>query len=541
LEPDLAMSLVTRLGAMVVCYVSILWFFNQDNFHFESLIATVSALVTLVLVLNPILEVIISYKIVHFWLSLLLVVVNLAVMACIMYQEPTYARRWNVWMVIMLFGLGTTLLFWHDYETNIRGVTITVALSTEKDDTSIDARLSALWEQGVAEKFEKQNGGAKVKIVPVPSIVDERLEWFKTQLRQGGDIDVYAIDLTWSEILSPYAEDLKPFIKDPKIKFNRDIVQNNTVEEKLIAVPWYSDAGLLFYRIDLLKKYKYSEPPQTWDELEEMAKTIQDRERSQEGENFWGFVWQGKAYEGLTCNALEWQISHGGGHLVDVKNNVDIKDPTIAAFERAKGWIWIDKISPPDILNHTEAQTFEIWKQKKAVFMRNWPYAYAFHQGENSSISNDVGVTLLPKANGKNTRHASTLGGWQLMVNAASEGKEKKAAIRFVQFLTSKETQRSLAKTTGKPPALRELYDDPEVLRALPFLENRAVKDLFMGDPASNALAVRPSKSTGVKYTPISSTYYKEVNKILSNEKEVKSGVEDLRNELEHILGRGPR
>jgi trehalose/maltose transport system substrate-binding protein len=87
--------------------------------------------------------------------------------------------------------------------------------------------------------------------------------------------------------------------------------------------------------------------------------------------------------------------------------------------------------------------------------MRNWPYAYAASEKKGGpALQGDVGVTLLPKGPGENTHQASTLGGWQLMVNTASEGKKKTAAIRFVKFLTRKDTQLSLAKDTGRVPAL---------------------------------------------------------------------------------------
>ncbi len=61
-------------------------------------------------------------------------------------------------------------------------------------------------------------------------------------------------------------------------------------------------------RKSLLQKYDFKNPPQTWDELQEMAEKIQDGERKEGRQNFWGFVWQGKAYEGLSCNALEWEL-----------------------------------------------------------------------------------------------------------------------------------------------------------------------------------------------------------------------------------------
>ena len=90
------------------------------------------------------------------------------------------------------------------------------------------------------------------------------------------------------------------------------IVANNTVDDALVAMPWFTDAGLLYYRTDLLEKYG-KQPPTTWQELTETPKEIQDGERGAGNDKMQGFVFQGKAYEGLTCNALEWVDSFGGG------------------------------------------------------------------------------------------------------------------------------------------------------------------------------------------------------------------------------------
>ena len=81
-------------------------------------------------------------------------------------------------------------------------------------------------------------------------------------------------------------------------------------------MPWFGDYGILYYRTDLLKKYGYKAPPTTWTDLFKMAKKIQDGEQKS-NPNFAGFVFQGNSYEGLTCNALEWIASAGGGHIID--------------------------------------------------------------------------------------------------------------------------------------------------------------------------------------------------------------------------------
>jgi trehalose/maltose transport system substrate-binding protein len=120
------------------------------------------------------------------------------------------------------------------------------------------------------------------------------------------------------------------------------------VEGRLLALPFSANLGALYYRIDLLAKYGFAAPPATWDELELMAATIQAGERAEGRTDFWGFIWPGKNYEGLTCTALEWQVSHGGGRLIEPDGVITINTPqSITAFERAARWL--GTISPVSV------------------------------------------------------------------------------------------------------------------------------------------------------------------------------------------------
>ena len=165
---------------------------------------------------------------------------------------------------------------------------------------------------------------------------------------------------------------------------------------KLVAVPYFTEISLLYYRSDLLKKYHFKHPPVTWSELEHQAQVIQDGERANGNKRFWGFLWQGAASEALTCNALEWQISEGGGRLIDPDGKLDLnRDRTVIALKRAHAWI--GTISPPDVTSQLEDDSLGIWKQGDGAFMRNWPYAYLESVKANSSIKDRVGVTILPR------------------------------------------------------------------------------------------------------------------------------------------------
>jgi trehalose/maltose transport system substrate-binding protein len=136
-------------------------------------------------------------------------------------------------------------------------------------------------------------------------------------------------------------------------------------------MPFNTELGVLYYRADLLQKYGYRNPPATWDELEKMAARIQAGERAGGNNNFWGYVWQGAAYEGLTCNAFEWQASYGGGSIIEPNGSITVNNPrTIEAMKRARRWI--GTISPPSVIAFKEQDSRNVLHSGDAAFARDW-------------------------------------------------------------------------------------------------------------------------------------------------------------------------
>ena len=217
-------------------------------------------------------------------------------------------------------------------------------------------------------------------------------------------MDVYQVDVIWQGIVAPHAVDLKRYYKEDEIKayFPR-IIENNTVGGKLVSIPLYTDAGILFYRTDLLEKYGYKEPPKTWEELATMAKKIQDGERAAGKHDFQGFVFEGKASESVTCNALEWIYSYGGGTVVEPDKKVTINNPNaIKALDTAQSWM--GTISPVGVSTYGEEEARNIWQAGNAAFMRNWPYAYALGADPKSAVSGKFDVTVLPRGGDKGNK-----------------------------------------------------------------------------------------------------------------------------------------
>lgn len=378
-----------------------------------------------------------------------------------------------------------------------------------------------------AEAWAKKTGN-EVKLISTPNSTTERLALYQQLLAAGAsDIDVFQIDVIWPGILGSHFIDLKPYANSIEKESFPTIIENNTVDGKLVAMPWFIDAGLLFYRKDLLAKHG-AQPPQTWQELTATAQKIQDAERAAGNDKIWGFVWQGRAYEGLTCDALEWVASFNGGTIVD-KSGVTINNPqAVAALDTAAGWV--KTISPEGVLNYAEEEARGVFQSGNAVFMRNWPYAWSLAQGPDSAIKDKVGVSALPQG-GADGRHAATLGGWQLSVSKYS--KNPKLAADLVMYLTSPEEQKRRAIEGAYNPTIATLYKDPEILAAVPFFGE--LYDTFV-----NAVA-RPSTVTGAKYNQVSNEFWNAVHSVLSGKATAKDSLAQLESSLKRMSRGGKR
>ena len=381
------------------------------------------------------------------------------------------------------------------------------------------------WTRAAAEVWAQKTGN-KVEYISRPNDASATLQQFQQYwAAKSPDIDAYMVDVIWQGILAPHAADMKKYYKEDEIKeFFPRIIENNTVGGRLVSIPWFGDAGILYYRTDLLEKYGYKAPPKTWEELAEMAKKIQEGERKAGKGDFQGFVFQGKASESVTCNAIEWIYSFGGGTIVEPDKKVTINNPNaIKALETAKGWV--GTISPKGVTTYGEEEARNVWQAGNAAFMRNWPYAYALGNDPKSVIAGKFDVAVLPKG-GDNGKNAACLGGWQLMVSAYSKNPD--VAADLVKYLASAESQKKRAIELTQLPARPALYSDPEILAKNPYFKN-------LLDVLSNAVA-RPSTVTGADYNQLSTAFFQSVNKVLTGGETPQNAVQQVERVAKRIV-----
>ncbi|MDZ4395425.1 ABC transporter substrate-binding protein [Cypionkella sp.] len=367
--------------------------------------------------------------------------------------------------------------------------------------------------------------GNTVTIVPMPASTSDQFGQYRLWLAAGAaDIDLYQTDVIWAPQLADHFVDMAEVAKDLAATHFPSIIESQTVGGKLVALPIFTDAPALYYRKDLLEKYGVA-VPKTWDELTAAATTIQEGERAAGKGDFWGYVWQGNAYEGLTCDALEWVKSHGGGQIVEADGTISINnEKAIKALETAAGWV--GTISPSGVLAYGEEESRGVWQTGNAAFMRNWPYAYQLGNGDDSAVKGLFDVTTLPVGVEGDTS-AATLGGWNVAVSKYS--KHQDVAISLALYLAGPEAQKARAISESALPTIVALYDDADIAAAQPIIPQW--KEVFL-----NAVP-RPSAPTLGKYNEVSSKFWSAVHQTLSGNGSAADNLAGLEADLADLKG----
>jgi len=380
-------------------------------------------------------------------------------------------------------------------------------------------------DQSVFDQF-RQEKGIRVDFIPGPESMTERLELYHRYLEAKSPTpDVYYIDVVWPGILADEMIDLNPYLAKEAGDQLETLRANDTVNGRMTAMPFDTELGVLYYRADLLQKYGYQHPPENWDELERMAARIQAGERAAGNHNFWGYVWQGGAYEGLTCDALEWQESYGGGDIIEPDGSVTVNNPrTIQALKRVKKWI--GTISPPSVIAFKEQDSRNVLHAGNAAFARDWLWRQFSGESLVPNPKALIAIALLPAGP---SRRASTVGGQSLAISKYS--RHPREAAELVRYLTSHDEQLTLWNKHAMLPTRREFYASPEYLQNRPGIA-QLWKEL------GGVAVVRPSAVSGEHYDEVSRAYFSAVHAVLAGEVDAEKAMSDLQAKLETITGR---
>ena len=373
------------------------------------------------------------------------------------------------------------------------------------------------------KKFERQNPNIKVKQLFAPQSSTATHDQYVAQLSGGSSaVDIYRVDIIWPPEFAA-AGWILPLDKYITPSFKKDLlpgpVLGTTVNGKMYAIPLFTDSGMLFYRTDLLQKYKIA-PPTTWLDLVSAAQKVMAHEKSVP----YGMLWQGAQYEGLFCDVCELFWTNGGNVLQNFSGpKVVIDSPNNRwALQFMVDTIYKYKIAPRAVTTYMEEDTRHLWENGKSVFLRNWPYVWSRGNLPSSKIHGKFQLKPLP--HGPHGKPAACLGGWNLAINAKSRNPD--AAAKLALYLTSFESQKYQSIKGSLNPALSSVYHDPDALKVNPWYRN-------FYEVVRNALPRPVSKDE----TKISDRVTRQVEAALKRQISVATALKNAQRDVEEIVG----
>lgn len=350
---------------------------------------------------------------------------------------------------------------------------------------------------------QEHRGEINLRVIRGPLETDAMSDLAISSLLLGkATFDGLLMDVTW---LSKYAaagwmEPLENYFSEKDVdSLAIGARKGNSYDGHLYRWPMTADMGLLYYRTDLMER-----PPETPDELVQISQSLQKEKKVD-----WGYVWQGRQYEGLSCVYLEMIDGFGGEWLQANENQIGLDlQPGVEAAAWLRGLI-DQGISPRAVTNYAEAEALQSFKVGDAAFMRNWPYAWAELQKSDSSVKGNVGITTMVSKPGYST---ATLGSWGLTVLQGSSHVD--ASIEAIRFLTSESAQKELFLNYGYSPTQQRVIDDPQLLQRKPILAEfgRALK------------VVSPRPETPL-YGQISDVLTRQLSSVLTGEITAEDGM----------------
>lgn len=378
--------------------------------------------------------------------------------------------------------------------------------------------------QTLIDRFNERNRGEiQVKWRQTPAASDDYFEQIQGELQSGkSKIDVIGGDVIWPAQFAAagYILDLSDrFTESMKSKHLDGPLQAIEYDGKTWGVPWFTDAGMFYYRKDLLEKSGFSEPPKTWSAMKEMVRKIQRDQGTK-----YGFVFQGAQDEGGVVDGLEY-IWNSGGDVLDGERKVVVDSPEARRGLELRRSMITESVAPKATGNYSTQESQAVFTDGQVVFMRNWPFVYGLlSDEENSRVRPEqVGISTIPVSD-QSVRGFSGLGGWNFLVNASSEDKLDEIWT-FMEFMSSPESQKTLALQSTRLPTLKNLYDDGELLEKVP-----------VAALGKDSLANTKPRPVSPYYSDMSLKMSEQFNAALNGDESTDDMLATLQRELQNIV-----
>lgn len=375
--------------------------------------------------------------------------------------------------------------------------------------------------RAIAEQFERQNPGTKVNLQILPPTSGDAYGRLVTVLAaKDPSIDVISIDVIWPAPMAA-AGWLEPldqrFPKEKRDEFLPGAIKANIIGGKIYGIPWYTDAGMLYYRKDLLEKYN-AKVPTTWDEMTATAQRITQAENNPQ---LGGFLFQGARIEALANFFFEVLWSNGG-EILDGNGKVFVDNGKgLETLNFMLDLIRKSKVTPQGVTTLPTDDTRAAFQDGRFVFLRNWSYAYGLFQSEGSRVAGRVGIAPLPRGSAGS---ASVLGGWNLAVSAFSRNKE--TAYRFAEYVTGPVGEKTMALQLSTVPTRKATFEDAVVKQKSPHYPDM-LKVLLNAKP-------RPQIAD---YPRLSSIVQTNLHAALTNQMSAEEAIKRMAAEIRSLLG----
>lgn len=310
------------------------------------------------------------------------------------------------------------------------------------------------------QRFNRSHGSLQIAVTRGPLDTEALSDLASSSLLLGeSPFDLLLMDISWTAryAAAGWLAPLERLLGEEAMAGLLPAARlGNAFDGHLWRMPLSGDTALLYWRSDLLPR-----PPRNTAELVAMARELQGQGRVR-----WGYVWQGRQYEGLSCVVLEVLHAFGAQWWNGQSGRTDLQSP--AALEAIT---WLDDlvrsgISPPGVANFAENDALQLFSAGEAAFLRNWPYAWGLIEQEAGPVSGRVGVT--PMVGAAAGSGGGTLGTWGLSLLAGSP--RPHAAAQVIRWLTGPEVQRELVLSQGYAPTWQSLYSDAELMASHPLL-----------------------------------------------------------------------
>lgn len=370
--------------------------------------------------------------------------------------------------------------------------------------------------QKIVDEFNKSQDKIKVETVLLPQDANQVHDDFVNKLSSGDtSVDIMGLDCVYvAEFASAgWLMDLTGKI-DTSTMLDGPVA-GGTYDGKLVAAPWFTNSSVMFYRKDVLEKLN-AEVPTTWEGWMELA----DKAVGVNGVEY-GADFQAAQSEAIVCNWVEYVWSNGGDILDESGKPVINSKNNVESTKIMK--TLVDKYAPKGVTTYAETESEQVFKEGKCLFIRDWSGFWTSGQDEGSKVTGKIAATKLPTGPSGTESH-TCLGGLDLVVNNSINDTQKEAAIEFINYMTSKETQKEMTLISSQPPVVKDVYTDKEILEEIPFYE-----DFF------DIIMTGKSRPISPTYSKVSDAIQRNIHQAMAGEVDVEKALDNLQAEVEDL------